>query len=230
MSQEQEDLQKQYKHLRHDWSSFKKSNPRHSSRRRRGAPKPAEEILDLTYTSPRKLISSLQEGLSPSDGWKVRTNDLAIEEIIKERHAAIENGKLKGRRLFDAMESGGEFGLHGKEEICSACSSILIQRSEVQSLFSCTSYDDEDGNGCGNCDSDCSCSCSSSVCVERIKKELTSVEKKGGVDGDDGCEERGRGMVPMAWLVLVLLLVVLNLILSWRSLDGEEDDWMIVPT
>lgn len=151
----------------------------------------------------------------------MRTNDLAIVEIVRDRQAAIESGKLKGRRLFDEMESGGgELGLYGKEEICSGCSSVLIQRSEVQSLCSCTSYDDENDAGCRDCDMSCSCSCSSSVCVE----------KKGGDNGVDACGERERWLVPIAWLVLGILLLVLNLILSWGSFDGEEDDEMLVPT
>lgn len=162
----------------------------------------------------------------------MRTNDLAIVEIVRDRQAAIESGKLKGRRLFDEMESGGgELGLFGKEEICSGCSSVLIQRSEVQSLCSCTSYDDENDDGCRDCDMSCSCSCSSSACVGSMKKELKCVEKKGGDNGVDACGERERWLlVPIAWLVLGILLLVLNLILSWGSFDGEEDDEMLVPT
>ncbi|KAF7838789.1 putative transmembrane protein [Senna tora] len=37
--------------------------------------------------------------------WKLlRTKDLAVQEIMEERRAAIESGRLKGRRLFEPME------------------------------------------------------------------------------------------------------------------------------
>ena len=60
-------------------------------------------------------------------------------------------------------------------------------------------HNDEDGN----CDSDCSCS--SSLCVGE-DQERVDVR---GDDGVDGCGEKGREMVPMAWFVLVFMFVAL---------------------
>lgn len=48
--------------------------------------------LHLLDNSPRNLMSSLQHRRSPLDGggaWKVRYNDLAVEEILRDRKAAL---------------------------------------------------------------------------------------------------------------------------------------------
>ncbi|CAL1352505.1 unnamed protein product [Linum trigynum] len=57
----------------------------------------------MVENSPPSLTASLQLGVgsAPATGrWKVRTNDLAVEEVLLERRAAIVDGRLKGRRLF----------------------------------------------------------------------------------------------------------------------------------
>ncbi|KAJ6688392.1 hypothetical protein OIU74_017002 [Salix koriyanagi] len=64
----------------------------------------------LLYSSPSDLKSSLQNGRSPQGGGgggarKVKSNDMVVDEILKERREAIESGKLKGKKLFEAMGS-----------------------------------------------------------------------------------------------------------------------------
>nr|POE58362.1 hypothetical protein CFP56_08898 [Quercus suber] len=102
--------------------------------------------LQRLDSSPRSLMSSLQQRPSPPEGaWKVRTNDLVMEEIRRERKAVIESGRLKGRRLFEADESETEMSFGWKEKICNG----LAQESEVRSVSFCDSDDDDHENETG---------------------------------------------------------------------------------
>ncbi|KAJ6869262.1 hypothetical protein NC651_034117 [Populus alba x Populus x berolinensis] len=102
----------------------------------------------LLYNSPSDLKSSLQHGRSPPGGggggaWKFKNNDLAVDEILKERREAIESGKLKGRRLFEAMGSSvSEMDFGGIEEMICHNLDGLVQESEVRSVFSYASDDE----------------------------------------------------------------------------------------
>ncbi|KGN63472.1 hypothetical protein Csa_014116 [Cucumis sativus] len=66
-----------------------------------------------------ELISTLNRHATPSSSWKIRTNQLAYEEIRTERRAAIASGNLKARRLSydDAIDMSlhlnTNFLLHG---------------------------------------------------------------------------------------------------------------------
>jgi len=53
--------------------------------------------------------------------WRMRDNELAKEELRRERKRAIESGELKGRRLF---EEETEMSFSGSDEIMGFCSPI----------------------------------------------------------------------------------------------------------
>ncbi|KAK9278110.1 hypothetical protein L1049_027929 [Liquidambar formosana] len=239
---ETEKLQKKFKHLLQDWDSIKQSNPRRTLRRCSTDTYSIVNKLNLLENSPRNLMSSLQHRRSPSDGeWQVWNNDLAGEETRRERRAAIESGKVKGRRLFEvSLEGETAVGFGGREEMCIGWSE-LGQESEVRSVFSYAS-DDESGNGgnkeeaystvCCHC---CSCSSSSLVFGENVEREKVVVEAEKVVAC--GEEKRGvggngkRGMLLMAWLAIVLVVFAIGII-SVRSFDGygDENEVILVPT
>ncbi|KAA8542096.1 hypothetical protein F0562_023248 [Nyssa sinensis] len=155
-AEESEDkLYQQFKNLQRDWDTFKQSNPR-TLRRCLTDSNTIIKTLQLLNNSPRDLMSSLQYRRSPSE---------AVEEILRERRAAIESGKLKGRRLFGGLEGATEMAFEGREEICNDCFD-LVQESEVRSVSSYGSHaenvncesKEEVPSGCCHC---CSCSGSS---------------------------------------------------------------------
>ncbi|KAK4264533.1 hypothetical protein QN277_025695 [Acacia crassicarpa] len=52
--------------------------------------------------------------------WKLRTRDVAVQEILRERREAIATGRLKGRRLFEPLQRRGTIlneVLSGDDEI-----------------------------------------------------------------------------------------------------------------
>ncbi|KAF3436917.1 hypothetical protein FNV43_RR19670 [Rhamnella rubrinervis] len=106
-------LHQKLMNLQQDWDSFKQ---RRSSSISYSAKKHSSnamvKALQLLETSPRNLMSSLQHSmLSPNleGAWKVRTNDFAVQEIIRERREAIERGKVKGRRrLFHDVDNDND--------------------------------------------------------------------------------------------------------------------------
>ncbi|OMP08367.1 hypothetical protein COLO4_06540 [Corchorus olitorius] len=109
----QQKLHQIFEALEQEWDFIKQRPERSSSRSSKMI-----KNLRLLNTSPRQLMSSLQDrSSSPTEGsvgWKMRTNDLAVEEILTERRAAIETGKLKGRRLFVEEEEEGAAAEVGK--------------------------------------------------------------------------------------------------------------------
>nr|DAD34204.1 TPA_asm: hypothetical protein HUJ06_004844 [Nelumbo nucifera] len=242
--EEKDELHRQLENIEKEWDFYKRSNPRRLYRRSGSAQvKSTADILQfLDNTSP---VSSLHRRLPSEGGWKVRNNVLAVEEILRDRRTAIENGKLKGRSLFDALEDASKMDGREEEEICSASSSVLIETSEVRSLRSSSDDDgeeeeeDKDDNvvddhqsisGYGN----------RSTCpsMERVGREKLAIgmeqaeieqmgvgvgEKK--VIGGDG----ERLMVVLGWLAVVLMVFALAII-SLTSFDGYEDEGVHVPT
>ncbi|KAL6011575.1 hypothetical protein ACLOJK_002023 [Asimina triloba] len=200
-------LQQQFQHLQQDWNSFKRSNPHRPLRRPSGGLICAgsNDLFQLMDSSPRGLISSLQKDHSPFDGWRIRTNDLAVQEITRDRQDAIESGRLKGRRLFDG---GDELGMHGKAEMCSGSTSVLIQGADVEEHYIC------------------SCSCSSSS----FDDDCSWCQYKGSVEGGgevrveevkSNVAEDVRWMVRMSWIGLVLVVFALGVI-SWKGNEGGQ--------
>ncbi|KAJ4960532.1 hypothetical protein NE237_020442 [Protea cynaroides] len=183
-------MQQQWKRVEEEWNSYKKSNPERVQVQHCWGTTPTPrsttgtvitlELLEDTKKLPGgDLISSSfqqrrRNSHPPSSesgsGWKVRNNDLVMEEILRERRTAFETGKLKGRRLFDfdfdfeldALEGSRRTRdsdinyIKSGEDLCSGCSSVLIQGSEIRSMCSSSSYtstenddddDDEDDEG-----------------------------------------------------------------------------------
>lgn len=240
-------LQKQFMNLQQDWDSYKQSNPRAKRRHSTNSSsftmvKNLDQLID---TSPRHLMSSLQHGLSPSQGeWRVRTNDLVVEEIRRERRAAIESGKLKGRRLFEAEECETEMCFGGTEGIWCGGNG-LAQESEVRSVsFDDSDGDDDDGSGkskeiavCFQGCSKTSSSSSSSLSDEDVEREveiearmkLVSVEEKRVANKNEGGNGRRCMAMIMPWLAIALLGFAIFFI---RGFAGylNVDEVVLVPT
>ncbi|PSR89448.1 hypothetical protein CEY00_Acc29649 [Actinidia chinensis var. chinensis] len=207
-------LLQQYKNLQQDWKTFKKSSQ-----------SPIAKKLSLVENSPRSHMSSLQH--------RVRSNDAAREEILRDRKAAIESGKLKGRRLFGPVEGGSEVGFGEREEAC----------SEVRSM--CSYECDGENEDCGGegevvSSGGCYCGSGSGLCEEREEGgELVMVVggEKVRVGGEVEREEcgrgngGGRGMFLMGWLAFALMVLTMGII--YKRCNGgysDEDDVMLVPT
>ncbi|XP_019267502.1 PREDICTED: uncharacterized protein LOC109244810 isoform X1 [Nicotiana attenuata] len=140
---ENEALYKQCMNLQKDWDSFKQSNYKSVNFPQISAKSDSSsstlDIFKLLENSPRSLMSSLQDSESPLEerlNWKAKKNDLAVEEILRDRKTALASGKLKGRRLF---EENDEKSCISEEEICSDCLGLLKQMDGNDSLISCSS-------------------------------------------------------------------------------------------
>lgn len=141
---ENEALYQQFINLQKDWDSFKQSNYKSLNFSQISAKSDSSstslDIFKLLGNSPRSLMSSLQDSKSPLElegfNWKVKKNDLAVEEILRDRRTALVSGKLKGRRLF---EENDERSCISEEEICSDCLGLLKQMDRNDSLISCSS-------------------------------------------------------------------------------------------
>ncbi|KAH7866800.1 hypothetical protein Vadar_025200 [Vaccinium darrowii] len=218
--------------LERDWNSFNSSKPR--PLRRMSSADSSNAILktlQLLSNSPRSLMSSLQiRGRS----------DAAREEIIRDRKAAIESGKLKGRRLFEAEESETEVGFGEREEICSV-----------------SSYGNEVKGSCGRSKQDqvvsgsgyhVRCCSGSSLSDEKVERGEVVVVGGGGGGGEKvvglnveevkRCEVgvKGKGgemwMILGGWFSIVLMIFALGIIYMSCIIGGygDEDEVMLVPT
>ncbi|KAK8537706.1 hypothetical protein V6N13_096485 [Hibiscus sabdariffa] len=144
---EDQKLQLLLKNLEHEWDFIKKRPEKTLHRTSSGSCKTIRTLgfVDENSPAPGKLIMSsvpLEE-----TAWKVRTNDLAVDEILRERRAAIESGQLKGRRLFEDVDDETEPGFGGNMVSCSELDVGLVEESEVRSVnFSYESDDNDDEN------------------------------------------------------------------------------------
>lgn len=160
------------------------------------------KTLPLLVNSPRTIMSSLPA----SDGvktWKVRTNDLAVMEVLQERRAAIESGELKGRRLFEEFDEGLN-GLNDDHDC------------EVRSV---TSYDSDDSISSASCASD------EQDFVGQMKQgEKVVVKHKRGVR---------IMVIVLVWLAVALVVYALGIIIitsMMRKSCGDEYEVILVPT
>ncbi|PSS07656.1 hypothetical protein CEY00_Acc18008 [Actinidia chinensis var. chinensis] len=201
-------LLQQYNNLQQDWKTFKKSSQ----------PKPMAKKFSLLENSPRSLMSSLQH--------RVRSNDAAREEILRDRKAAIESGKLKGRRLFRPVEGRSEAGFGEREEVC----------GEVRSVCSYECGDDnEDCGGVGEVVSSGGCGCGSGLCEDREEGGEVVGVNYGEVDREEECgggNGGGKGMFFMGWIAFALLVLTMGIIYKRCNHGGygDEDEVMQVPT
>ncbi|KAF9671732.1 hypothetical protein SADUNF_Sadunf12G0078900 [Salix dunnii] len=236
-------LYQQLMHLEQEWDSMKQSKTR-ALRRASTDSKLMVKAHKLLHNSPRDLVCSLQHGRSPPEGeggaWKVRNNDLAVEEVLKERRAGIESsrGKLKGRRLFGSMGSSvSEMGFGGIEEmICNNMDSLAHESENRSSVFS---YDSDDENenveaskeGLSPFVHSCSSSSSSSYicdgCVERESTEkegekvaVASVQDENRVLISDQERYGTNRMVTLGCLTIAFIVCAIGIV-SKRSFGGH---------
>lgn len=231
---EEKKLHQQFQHLQQQWDSIKHLKPRTLCRSSTDSRVMFKE-LHLLDNSPRNLMSSLQHRRSPLDGggaWKVRYNDLAVEEILRDRKAAIESGKLKGRRLFEEEEGASEVGSGGKQDIISD----NWNGFEEMSMFSYNSDDEKE-----NVESkeeelypvlchygSCSYSSSTSYICDDCIDEAVATEKKGVniVAGYSNRLTKAKG-----WLAIILILCAICIISMKRlSGNGKVKEVILVPT
>ncbi|KAK3183165.1 hypothetical protein Dsin_030451 [Dipteronia sinensis] len=204
--------------LEQKWDSMKQSKLRPL---RRYSSIIVDEIFQLMDKSPRSIVSSLQQE------WKVRNNDLAIVEILRERRAAIESGKLKGRRLFNEPEGVTDEAGSGDQR-----ESLCID-SEVRSVCSYGSDDDEPDEEEGVGDSE------QEVILMPVSNSTDIADQKEQVveEGEKlvvaQVEEKTTSVSGGKWIVLVLLIIC-ALVVSMRSFfgykDHEDDQVILVPT
>lgn len=82
-------IQQQFLQLVRHWNHYKASSSHLS---------PSPTMLPRSQPED-DLISSLNRHGTPSSTWNIRTNQLAHDEIRRERRAAIASGNFKARRL-----------------------------------------------------------------------------------------------------------------------------------
>lgn len=137
-------LTQQFKHLQREWDSFKQANPQ-TFRRRSSISKDARSVImdfRVLNGSPRNLVSSLQENGDSSAELEESWTQSAAEELRRERRAAIQSGKLKGRRLFeDSPEVVSELINAAERDSsspvacsCSSDSSLSLENVEREKL------------------------------------------------------------------------------------------------
>ncbi|CAN6718231.1 unnamed protein product [Malus baccata var. baccata] len=231
-------LQKQFMSLQQDWDSYKNSNPktkrRYSTNYSSGFSM-AKNLNQLLDSSPRHLMCSLQHRVSPSEGgeWKVRSNDLAVEEIRRERRAAIESGRLKGRRLFEAEDCETERGYGGKEEGTWSGGWKNGLAREVRSLSFDDGSDGDDDSGkskeIGVCFQWCS-SAQSSGSFSILADENVKTEGVKKVDSNEGGYNGGRCIVMAMRVVAVASIVFGICFIRGFAGYGNENEVILVPT
>ncbi|KAL2454985.1 Uncharacterized protein Adt_47519 [Abeliophyllum distichum] len=208
-------LLEQMKNLEKDWETFSKQ----SKSRRRCSTGSSDSIftsLLVKENSPRGLMSALQHRRSPSDGliWKMKNSDYAVEEIIRDRRAAIKSGKLKGRQLLGAFEGAAEMELQWKKDeeiICSECLD-LVQEMKLSSMEASVFKEDENSVqknlSVGSCsESDCSSEVNQTLDEAEKKEELKVKRVSRNLRGNGG-----RYMHAMAWFAFLSMLFTLVLI------------------
>lgn len=178
-------------------------------------------------------MSSLQAG--------VRSKDVAMEEIRRDRRAAIESGKLKGRRLFEAEESEAEAGFGEREEISSTVASYGIEGKG-----SCDQRSSEEEKVCGYCGC-CRNSGSAMSFLSDEKEDRGGVAvvvgggKVVGVNVDEvkrdeisfvnGGGKRWIMVMIKGWFSVVLMVFAVGVfIMRCNGGYGVEDEVMLVPT
>ncbi|KAB2053615.1 hypothetical protein ES319_A12G199900v1 [Gossypium barbadense] len=228
-------LQHLLKNLEHEWDFIKKRPEKILYRTSTGSStKMIKTLGSLNQNSPRELIMS-----PPLDevAWKVRTNDLAVEEILRERRAAIESGKLKGRRLFEDDEDVNEVSFGRNEGSCSGFEIGLVQESEVRSVFSYESDNYEDENWPGkehmspsypHCSSSSSSLCGAETLQRGSGTEMaTMAEKKIGSDVGSG---KVRLIVIKIWVAISLVVFIVGIISTSSFGIYEDEEVILTPT
>lgn len=143
-------LEDQFLHLERVWESYKRSQNPLSPHRYFDPPSSSTSIVEglrLLEDSPRALMASLQRGASsPPSRLPLRLTrrhyDVAAEEVVNDRRAAIQRGRLKGcRRLFHARAEGTCCSL---SDLMTGSGSEAEGRSIASYRDSISSNDDDD--------------------------------------------------------------------------------------
>lgn len=246
-------LQHKFINLQKDWDSFKMSCPKTISRLSTNYSNSNIVKTSLQYledNSPREIMSSLQRRSSkyPPEGiWKVRTNELAVEEIIRERREALESGKLKGRRLFvetDEMDFGElteDIGLDWIN-IEAMQESHDVIRSVMSFDFDYSDHDGESNDSyerkeipvCfqgGSSRDQCSVETENFEVEEKIVPTVNYMEEKRiNVNGWIGKNGVMRCTV-LHWLITVVFVVIgIYITVSHDGYGGHENQITLVPT
>lgn len=247
-------LHQKFEVLQQEWESYIQSIPRtgrrYSTDNSAAMAKAVDQLLD---SSPRNLISSLQQKWSPPKGgyWKIRTNNLAAEEMLRERRSVIESGRLKGRRLFQAVEDETEMGLRaGRSSDDDHDQKVykygringinLVQEISTELLRSVPFYGSDhehDESGVSNeLPGGCFPSCSSSSSSSSSPSHQNHVEIQ-AVEEEKKVQERRRvgrsWMVFMGWFAFASIIYAV-FIAPMRIFGGygdhEHHEMFLVPT
>ncbi|GMJ00111.1 hypothetical protein HRI_003680300 [Hibiscus trionum] len=217
---EDQKLQLLLKNLENEWDFIKKRPDRTLYRTSSASCK------TIRY-SPGELMSSPFE----ETAWKVRTNDLAVEEILRERRSAIESGKLKGRRLF---EDETEAGFGGNMVSCSGLD-LGVGLVEVRSDFSYESDDNEDENWVPRKEHlpppypHCSYSSSSSLCASETLQKGSGTEMATMAESKTACGI-GRLNVFKVCIAISLIVFIVGIISTGSFGVYEDEDLILTPT
>jgi hypothetical protein len=209
-------LQQKFKALQQEWESYKQSSPRtHRRYYSTDSNAMANKALQQLDCSPSNLSSLHHRSLSPSGGRKkIRTNVVAIEEILRERMAVIESGWLKGRRrLFEALEDVTEMGF-GIESRRNKDLPVCFHSSSSSSVSSLS------GKKVGG------------EVLEEEKKAVTASMGTNRV-AYGGSGNRRRWMVSLTgWFIIASIFVYAICIVPVRSFGGygDEHEMLLVPT
>ncbi|TYJ98442.1 hypothetical protein E5676_scaffold350G00430 [Cucumis melo var. makuwa] len=206
-------------------------------------------MLPFSQQEEDELISSLNRHGTPPSNWKIRTNQLAYDDIRRERRAAIASGNLKGRRLSydDAVDmslhlKNTDF-LHGDylDEFPDQDDQIIIQSSsdsgeekaeQVPVCLNALSY---------SCASSSSSSSSSGQLVPpqtkeemaakaKVEENVTAIVGEKKMETWNGCKI-GKWKVGLAWLAVASVpMVVFSLRCLWFHDEDEQFPFLLVPT
>ncbi|GFQ06644.1 hypothetical protein PHJA_002808400 [Phtheirospermum japonicum] len=213
-------LIQQLKNLEVEWKSLQKPMSRNNPRTRSSDSSILTSFDQLLLEkSPRSLMSSLQHMTSPNLLLRVRNSscDVAVEEILRDRRAAVMSGKLKGRRLFPpaaAEDSDGSGEISSDLLDMSQHEKYICGSGKIRSLHDEMSVD---------FDQPCPFSDKEKVMVVEVEEEKSGGDRK--LRGD------GRHVVSMAWFAFLLILVTLGLIsMSCNGKFVQENESILVPT
>lgn len=181
------------------------------------------DLFKLVENSPTSLMSSLQNSKSPLEEEGVTWNDLAVEEIIRDRRTALATGKLKGRRLFGELSD---------EKSCITTTSTTSQ--EDDSLVLHEKIDGNKNNENVGTDSLISSSSTSSFSTEKASKdgEIRMIEDNYRAVVDL-LERKNRRYRICVWLLLMVIFAIIVSAFSQGvcSIAGKQvEDVVPLPT
>ncbi|KAL8260953.1 hypothetical protein R6Q59_025002 [Mikania micrantha] len=205
--EEDDPLQKQFKTLEIEWNSIKQSISKSDRRKPTTA---GDHLLFQQYdNSPKELMSLLQNDNQPSKPFLQNSehHDRAAIDIIKQREVDFDNGRLKGRRLFEGHDVGSDDN-DGVHDECFDKN----EKSEVSTENSCMSYESY-GDNCNYYPN----SCTDSLQCDEVERGVPVVTVR-----SSGGRRRAVGRLMICVVMLALAIVVFKC--------SGEDEQILVPT